>query len=806
MEGGERRQKKKFHIDPQLRRGIRLDEVVVLPHEGTVICHGQHRHLPPKAMEILLFLCQNHHRLISVEKLLVFGWGDANAKRANLTHVISEIRQALDDHKECPEFIQTLPRKGYRLIAKMAPMDEKVLYPNVWPLTSSPQHDGLHKIKSDNHWHLSLALFKNSKLFSVSIAFILSTWVLIQVFEVLFPIFDVPQWGLKLAVLVLVVGFPLALLFTWLKEIKLKKVLLSKSQKDTKKKFFFKQLALDFSFIGLMSIGVGYLAFHLIESIETDKQLETTDVEQYAIDVPMQDNLVAVTPFTFNVGEVLPDYFKATLQSELINALSSQADFRLVSQRAVNELPANAKLSEYADKLGARYLLDGQVTGNGKSFAIFINLTDTQSALQVWSSRLQGTPNEILGVQKGLYRQVFNALALMAEHPPSSDLSLISTNDFKAYDSYIQGRNELANASNEQGLENAERYFLKSLEYDPKFSMATAGLCQTYLDQYDINNSLATFRVAKEQCGMLLGNSLLKAGGYVALGNLNRISGEYNEAVKLYSKAIELSPQNLDAITGLARSYQAISEYVLAEELFKKAIKFEPGYWRNYSSLGDFLFDNGQYKAAAEQYARVTLLRPNDAQAFNRLGAAFYLDYQMEPASVAWERSLDIEPSATTYSNLATALFSNHQFKRASEIYKKSLKLRPNDPVYWANLGDAQKFSQQLNEAKESYAQAVKLAEEQLLVNPNDFVLLGMRARYHSELGKCDEALNTSTQLSAKDISDPYLFYDLSIASINCKKIEGAKVLINRAIGLGYSQQLLAEDIQFVSIIDQLAK
>jgi len=802
METGDRRQKQKFHIDPVLRRGFKLNEVVVLPHDGTVVCQGEHRHLPPKAMEVLLFLCQNRNRAISNEKLLVFGWGDAEAKRANLTHAISEIRQSLDDHKECPEFIQTLRGKGYRLIAKVTSLDEKVLYPTVWPLKSSPQTPSLKKIRSDNHWHLSLALFRNSRLFSVSIAFVLTTWVLIQVLEVLFPIFDVPEWGLKLAVLILVVGFPLALLYTWLKEIKARKVLLTNKQEESKRKFFFKQLAVDFGFIGLMSVGVGFLAFYLLESIETEKNQEVTATQEINLSIPVQDDLVAVLPVEVSGETQIPDYFKATFQSELIHALTTQQDFKLVSQRAINDLDQNSKISDYATKLGARFLLDGKIINEQDGFSVILSLTDTQNTLQVWGTNVKGKLTELLDVQKEIYRQVFNALALLAEREPSNEYQIISTNDFTAYDKYIQGKNVLPNATNEEELKLAERFFLEALQSDPKFTLASAGLCKTYLEQYEQASSVHSFEAAKQRCSSLLSVGQLKMEAYNALGDLQRTSGELVKAIEYYQQAIALSPENLDAISGMAKSYQELGQYEQADNLFRRVIQIEPGYWRNYVDLGDFFFYIGNYKSAAEQFERVVLMRPDNAPAFNSLGAAYYLDFQLEKATQAWTRSLEIEPSGENYSNLGTALFFSHHFEDATKNYLHAIKLKPQDPILWSNLAEAQKYSNRPSDSKVSFQKALALSEEQLLVNPNDTELLSLQARILSELGRCAVAMETVDELVPRNISDPYLYYDFSLASLRCLQVDKAKALIHKAMDLGYPRELLMKDIQFASIID----
>ncbi len=179
-------------IEPELYKGFRLNHHVVLPEQGVVVREGRHIHISTKSMEILLYLTQQRNTVVSAEELLFHAWGDTTIKRGTLSHAISELRHALGDHKECPEFIQTLPRKGYRLISECEKLDANLAFPNIWKHPVTAHHATLtHNSKS--RWHLSWAVFRSSKLFSVSVAFALSTWVLIQVLDVLFPIFNIPD-------------------------------------------------------------------------------------------------------------------------------------------------------------------------------------------------------------------------------------------------------------------------------------------------------------------------------------------------------------------------------------------------------------------------------------------------------------------------------------------------------------------------------------------------------------------------------------------------------------------------------------
>ncbi len=795
---------KKHHIDPELRKGFMLDNITVLPNNGEIIRDGARYHLPPKALEILLYLAQHDNKVVSSEDLLEFGWGNSKAKRSNLTHTISEIRHALDDHKECPEFIQTFPRKGYRLISKISALDENIVYPDIWPINTNLSSAQANNSQAKKPWHISLALLRNSKLFSVSIAFVVSTWALLQVFEILFPIFNVPEWGLKLVVLVLVIGFPLILLFTWLKEIKVKGYLSRKNEsgknKPTKRSHFYKQLAIDFSFIGFLSVGVGFIAIYLIESIKHEQDnTENIATIKPLTTVTIKDDHLAVLQPKIN-GQNLPQYFATTFQGELSNALSKQKHFKVVSPRAVNELSVESQISEFTSQLGARYLLDISLSDINNQLSITFNLIDGKNNLQVWSSQIVGNDSNLLKLQRDANRQVTSAFYILSNVSEEDPLRVIDTENFKAYDSYIQGKQYLSGSIEESQLLVAQKHFMDALSTDPSFTLASAGLCQTYLNIYEVSHRVSAYQFAETQCKKLIDKPNLQEEAFIALGNLNRISGENEIAINYFNQAMKLAPANVEIYSDLSKSYSALGNLVKAEDLLKTTIQLEPGYWKNYLSLGDFYFQQGEYKKASEQYAKITLLRPNDAQAFNRLGAAFYLNYQMAQASTAWQQSLMINPSANIYSNLATSYFFAQDFKQAEKNYQFALELKPDDAILWANLGDAQKYIYSKSYAKPAFEKALQLVSDKLLINPNDTESLSEQARYYSELNSCEQANQITQKLVSQKLNDPYGFYALALTSLNCGNQAQAKKFTQSAISLGYPKELIELDIQFESI------
>jgi DNA-binding winged helix-turn-helix (wHTH) protein len=103
-------------VSEDLLQGFYLGDFLVEPLKGQVTGRSRSKHLPPKAVEVLLCLGQSPGELVTRETLLDKAWGSGQGSPEALSHAVSEIRHALDDHPDNPLFIQTLPRRGYRLV------------------------------------------------------------------------------------------------------------------------------------------------------------------------------------------------------------------------------------------------------------------------------------------------------------------------------------------------------------------------------------------------------------------------------------------------------------------------------------------------------------------------------------------------------------------------------------------------------------------------------------------------------------------------------------------------------------------
>jgi DNA-binding winged helix-turn-helix (wHTH) protein/tetratricopeptide (TPR) repeat protein len=792
-------------LDLKLHRGFAIAELVVYPDKGEIIKNQQHYHVSTKAMELLLVLCSHAGQIISRQSLLDRVWGDAGAAGSNLTHAITELRHLMDDSKECPTYIQTIPRKGYRLLVPVVALIDNPLSVDIWSLAEHIDDDEKRKnIPGKRRRSLNLERWRRSYLFKIAGAYIFMSWVLMQVAAVTLPIFNAAKWLDKLILLLLIVGFPLVLFYSWWQELRLRlQFIVNQSDLQNKQKITrraYKDLIYIGIFASLCAITSVYLTKQIMRSADT--------VAQVAVDhllvAEVFDNAVALLPFK-QIGEHQSDYFISTLQSELLTFLSQSKKLKIASERVISALPDNPSLATIRARTGAKYVLEGQVNRINQRISITTTLTDTGTGYQVWASKIDSELTNNLSLHEKLSRQIFSALTFIMPHDENDELQFKPTDDFQAYDLFMQGKTLLKDAYNEEQLKKAEQFFLTALAQDAKFELAEAGLCQTYLEQYKLLKMKQIYELARQSCQKAIDSNKLKVGSEIALGNLYSTSGEYAQASLHYQQAIMLQPKNSLGLVGLAGVFVSLEQYPQAEELFIQSIQAEPGYWRNYQSYGGFLFNLGRYSEASLQYKKQSILQPDSEQAFSNLGGAYYLNLEFEKATASWRKALAIKPSEQTFSNLGTSLFYSLDFEQAAAMYEQALQINSSDFLFKANLADAMKYiPSKKARAKQLFAETLQQAQDVERVNPQDLEIKANIARYYTELAQCSNAKAYSEDVLRSNSHNPYIYYNLALAANNCGDRTEVIKMLKQTLLFGYPEKLLAQDHQFEAYKKQI--
>jgi tetratricopeptide (TPR) repeat protein/TolB-like protein len=761
----------------------------VLPAQGFIVLRGEHRHVSAKALEVLLQLAQQPETVVSAQALLTAVWGDANAAKVNLTHAISELRHVLGDQKTCPAFIQTLPKRGYRFLVPPTALPAATFVPLV-------ERRGRGAATQAKHRSWLMSLFRGSRLFSVSVAFLVGVWLFIQVMAITFPLMNISATGMKLTLLLLLIVFPLVLLITWIGDLRERKKRLALSDNPDKQHYWRRQLIIELVFLVLSFTAVSLLAHSVKRAIDADSSVAMRPDIVATNSEPIA-NAVAVLPFVLSNGSQVEDYLLEGIRQELLYSLTQLNRFPVLADRAMQANYADASYSELATQLRVQFLLEGRLSADKDSMQLEVSIIAAATGVRLWSNRLSHSRQALPAMQQDLYRQVQNALALIitdnSQTNPVEEYRI--TQNFAAFDAYMQAQQRLKKYDDMASLQSAEQLLLQALKADPDFAMASASLCKVHLDMYVLSRSVSEFELAQQACQHAAGLQVNQAGVATILGDLYRISGQYSAAMARYDQALALNARWVDALSGKAMVFNAQGNKVDAEQQFRLAIEFEPGYWQNYMLYGSFLYETGNFDAAARHFERAAQLKPASTDVLNSLAAAWFFSGQFAQAITAWQQVVGLAPMAQSYSNLGTAYYFNADYVKAEQMYRQALANSADDYTIWTNLADVLDVqSERRQEALQLYEKALTLAQSNLVVDAQAPALLSQISRLQAELQLCDAALVTEQRVQASSQTDFYLFYDLAIASFNCQRNAQGSAYIKQAMSYGYPAQLIAAD------------
>ena len=769
-----------------LLQGFYLGDHLVDPREGQVIGTSGSAHLPPKAMEVLLCLAEKPGELVTREALLTAVWGAGHGSHEALSHAVSEIRHALDDHYEHAVFVQTLPRRGYRLLVDVRP-------------ASSPAG-------SENHLYRSQALTQKTGLFEnlkqrgvleTAIAYLVIGWLLIQVVDIVFDQLLVPAWAGTFVTALVIAGFPIAVLLSWFLEYRDGRAIPHElSPKDaTRRRFNRTNLAVIGAF-GIAAVAV--FVYDRSVGLPT-----ATNDQAYASSnlPPILENTIAVLPFVNVDGSEDTQVFANGLVDDVITRLSLVPGLLVSSRGDSFTLEPNSPSRKVRERLRVARYLEGSVQLADDQMRIIVQLINSETGFHVFSRRFDRSVEDFFDVRDEL-TELTVANVRVTLSPETQAASVVSADDprLDAYVLYRRGVEQSYRPKTISTVEAALQWFNAALDSDPDYAAAHAGRCAAFVDAYTIVADAGYIEKAHVACATALTLNPNLDVVHTALGNLYLATGEYANAENAYLKALEIVPNSVEALTGLGSTYLRQQKPAAAEESFRRAVGLHPGDWSAYNRLGTFLFRSGRYAEAVAEYERVVGLDDANMNGYSNLGAANMLAGNFSAAVLALKKSIELEPDASTYSNLGLMYYYLGRLDEAIESHKKAIELTPNNHLRWSNLGDALWIAGQKDEAREAFAKAELLARNALKVNPNDPNGQMDLAWISAMLDDFDAASDYIDRARRQAPDDPYVHYIDGLILLRNGQTELALAALEDAANMGYSTKMMAAEPHLASI------
>ncbi len=767
-------------MNNKLLDGFFLQEVLVEPLIGRVSGSGEPAHLPSKSIEVLLCLAKQPRRLVSREELLAKVWGDGNGSPEALSHAVSEIRHVLGDQADDPVFIQTVPKRGYRLLCEPRLRDSSSQATSVVPESTFPAVAPF--------WS---ALLRHGVV-QAGFAYLVVGWLLIQVADATFLNLGLPTWAMPFITFVVVGGFPVAVLLAWFIEVAEGRMIRDRGEQPGG---LLQGLGRNYLAIiaayGIAALGAGTYQFSVGFNVPENGSVQAA---KRAL-IPIEPNSIAVLQLMNIDGSEETTIFSNGLVEDVINRLARIPGLHVSSRGDSFSLPANSSSSEVRQRLRVSYYLEGSVRLTDEQIRVVIQLIESETGLHLLSRSFDRERKDFFEIQDEITSlAVANLRVALPQDTQTALGTAINVASIDAYILYRRGIEELHKPMTVQTIEQALDWFSQSLEIDPDYAAAHAGICLTYSSGFNIVDDPVFIDEAEQACASALELSPNLDIVHNALGDLYWNTGKLQEAEASYLRALAINQNDASALTGLAIVHASQQRLAEAEENFRQAIDLQPGNWQSYDSLGRFLYQNGRYEEAAAAYEEVVSLDTENMQGWGNLGTSLMLSGNFADAAPAFNRSIGIEPQMEAYSNLGLMYYYLGKTDAAVTALENATSLAPDDHLVWANLGDALSFSEQTARSSQAFSRAEGLAESRLAVNRKDAETMIDLAWIKAMLGKMEDAKALIVRAQRIAPGDPYVHYIHGLVLTRMGEHTAALVELETAVEMGYPLVMLAAE------------
>src|SRR5579864_9101264 len=449
------------------------------------------------------------------------------------------------------------------------------------------------------------------------------------------------------------------------------------------------------------------------------------------------------------------------------------------------------KMEEARQEFGATMGLQISLQRSADLVRVAYTLADAKTGRTLGGNTMDVPVSDPFALEDQVSGGVASALGLELRPEERRELASHGTGLPDAYNYFLQGRGYLEKGP--ESMDSAITLFTRALELDPNYGLAEAELGTAYWSKYESGKDKKFIPKARQACSKAVELGNAGASGHVCLGVLENGAGNYEKAVDEFTRAIQLDPSSDGAYTGMASAYERLGKLNEAEKTYQQVISLRPRYWKGYNQLGIFYCRQSQYDKCAGMFQKVAELTPDSFRGYANMGAAYLADGKYSEAIQPLNESLRIRATPGTYTNLGTAYFHLRNFPEAAKAYAEATHLNDRDYLLWGNLGEAQNFAGNRQEAETAYRKSIALAEETLKINPHDPELLKNLANYHVMLGESTPALKYLDQALAYGKSDKEILFSAALIYNRLGETGTALEWLSKALQAGYSLTTVRE-------------
>ncbi|MDP6755478.1 MAG: hypothetical protein QGF89_05600 [Candidatus Marinimicrobia bacterium] len=416
---------------------------------------------------------------------------------------------------------------------------------------------------------------KRRKVFRVAASYAVVAFIIMQLVEILFPMFNFPQWTQQFIVIVVLLGFPIAVILSWVFDktpqgyIKTDAVEPSTAAAMGTVRPFYKKKRNWFLVIGVTAgVFIGWIGGSDSPSVSSE---------------PIHEKSIAVLPFE-NLGQSGDDeYFADGMTEDILTELSKIKDLLVISRTTIMKYKGtNKTLKEIGAELGVANILEGSIRRVGDRVRITGQLINARNDQHLWAEKYDRNIEDIFAVQDEVANAIANALRIELSDEEAKMIAASQTESVEAYELYTRGR-ALAYTYELSKIPEAIKYFKAAIKVDPNYALPYAGVARvrmTYFTFQYMDTELATMAL--------------------------------QEAKEFAEKGVELGPNEAETHFAYGFYNNATANYDLAYTSFKKAIYLNPSHAHAHDEIGDvYLYKYGDFDQALVWYEKALRRDPN---------------------------------------------------------------------------------------------------------------------------------------------------------------------------------------------------
>ena len=555
---------------------------------------------------------------------------------------------------------------------------------------------------------------KRRKVYRVAAAYIIAAGGIIQLASATFPAWELPNWSLRLVILLLLVGFPIALIFAWAFDITSQGI---RATPDTPAPRTRRRR----NIIMLIATGVVISAatgFFLLPRVAAHKV----------------DKSIAVLPFENLSDEKENAYFADGIQDDVLTNLSKISDLRVISRTSVMQYrgrPTN--LREIGKALGVSSILEGSVRRSGNRVRLNVQLIDANTDEHVWANDYDRDVTDVFAIQSDLAREIANALQAKLSPAEKSQMTRKPTENGEAYLAFVQAHDLSCAMEDLTKLKQSEQLYQRAIELDPNFALAFARYSQleswmvrthdASSDHREKARTLAERALQLQpdlpEAHLALGSSYYYGDNnyeaalkefeiaqralpnesevYLAIGAIQRRQGKWAESTANLEKAVSLNPKDTWPLQNLAFNYQMLRNFDAANKTIDRALQIDPqGFtlWGIKAKLA--IGEKGDLSVGEKVLEKAKSFPMNSEERLQMIGghANLLLDqrkYQevLQLAATVPDDTFAAVPGSLAYKYFPLGIAhkalgddaaARTAFLKAKDILEEQLKQKPDDP------------------------------------------------------------------------------------------------------------------------------